>query len=282
MQGLSDAVWARLTGLTYIDVLHIYGMSRAGFVPQLFSIRLPNPTVVLELLHKANAKALVHDISFASVLGNSPVPTHTALGIDTIDAMSEPLPAMPVITNGDQTVFILHTSGSTSGSPKLVPWSATWLDAMVQKSYQVSRPRDVTKQDVSTWMSVVNQICVSVTIADSPTRGSMCHVAQEFMLLGSLQHGSCTIQPTKITFSVDELLDMVLRCGLNRLHQFAAFLAENIRAARKDSKVLNVLQGLDDIVYSGLPLPQDDEAWGYAQGLPLKVPGTLVTFRAVY
>lgn len=99
----------------------------------------------------------------------------------------------------------------------------------------------------------------------------MCHVGQEFMMLGSLQHGSCTIQPTKITFSVDELLDMVIRCRMNRLHQFAAFLAVNIRAARQDPKVLSVLQSLDHIVYSGLPLPQDDEAWGYSQGLPLYV-----------
>lgn len=153
MKSSSDTVGAtRLTGLTYTDVLHIYGMSRAGFVPQLFSLRLPNPDVVLELLHKANAKALVHDVSFASALGNSPVPIHAAIGIDCVDAMSEPLPAMPVVQNGEQTVFILHTSGSTSGSPKLVPCSASWLDAMVQKSYQVSRPRDATKQDVCTWM----------------------------------------------------------------------------------------------------------------------------------
>ncbi|KAF7966436.1 hypothetical protein HWV62_38398 [Athelia sp. TMB] len=240
-----------LTGLTYTDVLHIYGVSRAGFVPQLFSLRLPNPTVVFELLERAGAKALIHDASFATTLGDSPVPTHTAIDLQSMDASSEPLPAMATITNPDQTIFVLHTSGSTSGSPKLVPCNARWLDSMVHKSYQVSRPTNADKQDVCTWM------------------GSMCHVGQEFMMLGSLQHGSCTIQPTKITFSVDELLDMVIRCRMNRLHQFAAFLAINIRAARQDPKVLSVLQSLDHIVYSGLPLPQDDEAWGYSQGLPL-------------
>lgn len=142
----------RLTGLTYTDVLHIYGVSRAGFVPQLFSLRLPNPTVVFELLERAGAKALIHDASFATTLGDSPVPTHTAIDLQSMDAASEPLPAMATISNPDQTIFVLHTSGSTSGSPKLVPCSARWLDSMVHKSYQVSRPTNADKQDVCTWM----------------------------------------------------------------------------------------------------------------------------------
>lgn len=99
----------------------------------------------------------------------------------------------------------------------------------------------------------------------------MCHVAQQSMLLGSLQHGSCTIQPTQLAFSTDELMDMIVRCRMNRFYQFAPLLAINIRAARKNLQLLNLLQSLDEILYSGLALPQDDEAWGYSQGLPLKV-----------
>jgi hypothetical protein len=142
----------RLAGMTYNDVLHIYGMSRAGYIPQLFSLRLPNPAVIFELLLKANAKALVYDASFASILLNSPVPTHLALNIDKVDGLAEPLPEMPTVEHNDQTVFVLHTSGSTSGSPKLVPCSATWLDAIVDKAYQVGRPRDKARQDVCVWM----------------------------------------------------------------------------------------------------------------------------------
>jgi hypothetical protein len=99
----------------------------------------------------------------------------------------------------------------------------------------------------------------------------MCHIGQEFMLLGSLQHGSCTIQPTKIAFSQYELMDMVTRCHINRLNQFAGFLVTNIRAARDNPQLLRLLQSLDEIAYSGLPLPQDEEKWAYSQGLQLKV-----------
>ena len=98
----------------------------------------------------------------------------------------------------------------------------------------------------------------------------MCHIGQNFMLWGSLQHGSCTIQPTKITFSSAELLDMVARCGLNRLNQFATFLATQLRASRTDAKLLNALRGMDEVLYSGLMLPREDEEWACSNGILLK------------
>ena len=91
------------------------------------------------------------------------------------------------------------------------------------------------------------------------------------VLIGSLQHGSCVIQPTKIAFSSEELVDMVNRCGLNRLNQFAAFLAVHLRQSRKDAKLLSILRNLDEVLYSGLPLPRDEEEWAYSQGILLKV-----------
>lgn len=97
----------------------------------------------------------------------------------------------------------------------------------------------------------------------------MCHIGQNCMLLGSMQHGSCTIQPTKIAFSPEELTDMITRCGLNRLNQFATFLSTQLRSSRSDPKLLHLLQGLDDILYSGLPLPQEDEKWALDHGLRL-------------
>lgn len=143
---------ASLAGTKYNDVLQIYGMSRAGYIPQLFSLRLPNSTVIFELLSKTNAKALVYDASFESLLAHSSIPGYLALGIDMVDSMHAPLPEMPTVEHGDQTVLIQHTSGSTSGSPKLVPCSATWMDAITSKAYQLRRPKDNERQDVGVWM----------------------------------------------------------------------------------------------------------------------------------
>lgn len=95
----------------------------------------------------------------------------------------------------------------------------------------------------------------------------MCHIGQTFMFSGTIQHGSCTIQATSQAFPTSELMDMITRCGLNRLVQFPTFLATHIRTSRKDPKLLAMLQGLDEIFYSGMLLPQDDEEWMSKHGL---------------
>lgn len=64
---------------------------------------------------------------------------------------------------------------------------------------------------------------------------------------------------------------MIHRCGLNRLNQFATFLANNLRASRSDPKLLSLLSNLDDIVYSGLPLAREEEEWAYKNGMKLRV-----------
>lgn len=66
-------------------------------------------------------------------------------------------------------------------------------------------------------------------------------------------------------------MDMIRRCGLNRLNQFAAFLANHLRTSRTDKNLLNTLIGLDEVLYSGLPLPRDEEEWAYKNGIKLRV-----------
>lgn len=143
----------RLAGLDYSDVVHIYGLSRAGYVPQLFSLRLPNPTVVFELLQKASAKALIFDRSFKNIMPESPLPLHIACPIGQMESYrTKPLPPILEPRSGDDLVFIYHTSGSTSGSPKLVPCNYVYIDSTIKKSRQVCTPMSVDQQDVSTWM----------------------------------------------------------------------------------------------------------------------------------
>ncbi|KAH8102488.1 acetyl-CoA synthetase-like protein [Cristinia sonorae] len=242
-----------LSGLSYVDALHIYSVARAGYVPQLFSLRLPSPEVIYELLAKGGARALIADSSFKSILGDAPVPVHVATEVFDEDVMEDTsLPELSEPRQGEDIVMIFHTSGSTSGSPKLVRCSYRWLNAMIAKANVITRPRNQNVQDVSVWM------------------GSMSHIAQTFMLLGSLQHGSCTIQPTKIAFSSDELMDMAARCQLNRLNQFATFLATHLRASRQNPKLLQTLKDFEEVVYSGLALPREEEDWAYRNGLRIK------------
>ncbi|KAF8464314.1 acetyl-CoA synthetase-like protein [Gautieria morchelliformis] len=246
-------IFQRLSGLSYSDVVQIYGVSKAGYVPQLFSIKLPNPTVVFELLTKANATALIYDPSFEANLDNSPVPVYEPADVNHVSEIShKPLLPPQVMISDDEPVFVFHTSGSTSGSPKLVRCSRRWLDNFVHKADQVCKPRDSKKQDVTTWL------------------GSICHVGQSFMLIGFLHHGACTIQPTQIAFSSEELSDMVDRCGLNRLNQFAPFLEKHLRNSHSNPKLLNLLQSLDEVIYSGACLGPEEENWASNSGILMR------------
>ncbi|KAL0958539.1 hypothetical protein HGRIS_000679 [Hohenbuehelia grisea] len=241
-----------LSGMAYTDVLHIYGLSKAGYIPQLCSLRLDNADIIYQLLHHSAAKALIVDPSKATSLSSSPVPVYHAITTEEA-ALSSPF-SLPEFADPlpSDTALIFHTSGSTSGSPKLVPCSYRWLKSMFDKSYQVLHPKSSVRKDVISWM------------------GSMCHIAQNFMLSGALQHGSCFVQPTTLDFSSQELVEMVKQCDLNRLNLFATYLSRHIRAARTDCALSQMLSGLDQLLSTGLPLPREDEEWAYSNGLPLR------------
>lgn len=89
------------------------------------------------------------------------------------------------------------------------------------------------------------------------------------MLSGMIQHGSCTVQFTKQTFSSDELVDMIQRCGLSRINQFPTYLTHHLRNSRHSPKLLSHLQGLDEILISGLMMSPEDEEWVYRNGIKL-------------
>jgi len=119
----------------------------------------------------------------------------------------------------------------------------------------------------------------------------MCHIAQILSkrptlsafstkcanwclgLIGFMSHGSCTIQPTSLTFSSEELLDMIARCGLNRLNQLAAFLGHHLRNSMTNPRLLQALVQLDEINSSGLALGLEEEAWAFQNGVNIRVSG---------
>lgn len=138
--------------MTYVDVLHIYSIIRAGYIPQLFSLRLPNPDVIFELLAKSNGTALIFDSSFGDVEPQGSTRTFVA-----VDARAERVPkvALPPIREGrnaDETLTIFHTSGSTSGRPKLIPCSYAWWDFNMAKAQAATVPHNPARKDVTSWM----------------------------------------------------------------------------------------------------------------------------------
>lgn len=117
--------------------------------------------------------------------------------------------------------------------------------------------------------------------------GSMCHIGQTTcmsnifscvlvansvtVLISLMQYGTCIVQPKRMPFSTEELVDMIKFCNLNRLWQFASFFSVHLRAARKDPSLLSLLVNLEEVTTTGLALSQEDEAFAYSSGIKLKV-----------
>ena len=138
-----------------MDAVHIYAVARAGYIPQYFSLRLPNPDIIFELLEKSNGRALIYDPSYASVLDH-PLPTYPAVDARTLPIAEATLPPNQASVNGNDVLMIFHTSGSTSGRPKLVPVSYAWWDCALSKIHRHMRPKQSRngRQDVTVWMCV--------------------------------------------------------------------------------------------------------------------------------
>lgn len=148
--------------MAYTDVVHVYAVARAGYIPQLFSLRLPNPDVIYELMAKADAKALIFDTSSVCSFDSALVPTYPAILHENVESSCEPLPSITENLTGADTFCIFHTSGSTSGSPKVIRCNFSWLDNIIAKADFLCRRRNPARQDVTTWV------------------GSMSHIAQTF------------------------------------------------------------------------------------------------------
>ncbi|KAF9771730.1 hypothetical protein IL306_010623 [Fusarium sp. DS 682] len=249
-EGSIIGVW--LKGISYEDLLHIWGIFRAGYIPQLISLRMTDPSVTHELLSKAGAAALIHDPCLTSALQQSTLPTFPAHSTwSNSNPRGLKLGAVPNDLSGDQLIMIYHTSGSTSGAPKLVPITSRWMDFLIQKISSVTKFISSSKTMVKVAL------------------GSSTHMGSTMMLLESTLRGGCFIFPTSIPYPTSELTHMIESQGLTRLDMFPIFLSHLIRQARQDPSLFRTLCRLDHISYGGLPLDPSDEAWARGHGLRL-------------
>jgi len=159
-------------------------MSRAGYVPQMFSLRLPNYSIVIfELLQKTRARALVCEPSFHADLSECPVPNYSAVQVHEQDVEDVVLPPLRIDHSASDLVFIFHTSGSTSGRLKLAPCNRRWFDNAVAKFKQLAHFRSTQGQDVTLMMYGNLQNCLALFFDLTflillNHRGSMCHIGQ--------------------------------------------------------------------------------------------------------
>ncbi|CAF3456324.1 unnamed protein product [Fusarium graminearum] len=244
-KGAVVGLWMR--GWSYEDLLHYLSLQRAGFIPQLFSIRITDPSVVYDLLRNSNAAALLYDPVCEPLVQGCPIPTFSTGIVLGKDCPADVQLGTTTSTDGDKVLVIFHTSGSTSGMPKLVPQTVRWMDCLIRKH----RHMNYKPASVASFM------------------GSHTHLGNTINLSGTLASGGCLIPPTSIPYPTSELEHMISKGGLTILNTFPVLLTAMFQEARERRPFLKILQSLDSINFAGQVLEPKDEAWARENGLKL-------------
>ncbi|KAG7090013.1 hypothetical protein E1B28_011634 [Marasmius oreades] len=229
-----------LGGYEYLDAVHVYSIQRAGYVPHTFS-RLPSIEVIKDLLKESDTRALIRASQFKDILASiQDVPVYDAVtSLDFGEVGSSPkLPPLERPTNPNDMSIIAHTSGSTSGRPKLVRATHCWVNDMIQKA-DISIPPGPA---IANWM------------------GNICHAAQDRTIIYQILHGRCTVQSRK-PGDLDEIIDQLKRVSLTRLYFFTPLFVKLLQRARSDPDLLALLSGLECILVMGAIFPKSEEAY---------------------
>ncbi|KAM0192276.1 hypothetical protein ACHAPI_008451 [Fusarium lateritium] len=255
-------LWMR--GWSYQDLLHYLSLQRAGFIPQLFSLRMTDPSMIYELMGKSKAAALIHEPSCETLVQDCPVLTFpTGDVLDTVPASDTQLDQITNVLNPDEVSVIFHTSGSTSGMPKLVPATVKWMDCLIRKS------NPSLGSDPQMVFNLMLVLLFSLLIKSNLLRGSHAHLGNTINLTTVIAKAGCMIPPTSVLYPTSELQSMISEGGLTVLNIFPALLSNILRDARQDEKLLQQLQGLVSIDHAGQILEPVDDAWARNQGINL-------------
>ncbi|KAJ6600810.1 putative amp-CoA ligase [Mycena sp. CBHHK59/15] len=262
-----DVVGVWLTGKKYTDLINILGLCSAGYVPQLFSVVFPNSDVIWDLLSASNAKALILDDTFSSNAERAPVPTSAALTIADLENSNGNAEYEIAAVSQDDIALVVHSSGTTSGTPKLIPTTHGWISTYILYRYSVCQGN----LDGENVFNTIGSLAHVGSFTCEPRGDYSFIILSETTpaFLGAAYRGYCTAQSPAVGMSTEELMKMVKTCGLNRMAVYATFLSVYIKDAQKDPEVLKALQGFRQIVHAGVSLNREDEEWAYANDLPI-------------
>ncbi|KAJ7983251.1 acetyl-CoA synthetase-like protein [Mycena polygramma] len=243
----NDVVGLWDTGVKYSDLVHIYGLARAGFIPEVLNGHM-TMTIVGDLLAKTRGKVLIFEPSFASLVFDIGVPRVAIPDLADLPSAYSPLPPLPDV-NSDDIALIFHTSGTVSGVPKPIPETHRWLKCQAQVQWPNLFQCYPDGQPL-----IVNNI------------GSFANVGSATTMTYLSWSGHCLVQTSKPNFEADELLAMVKE-GLNAMLQYSPWLSKLLRIARENPTVLAALKNMGQINYTGAALNPEDESSAAEQGI---------------
>ncbi|GJJ09091.1 hypothetical protein Clacol_003313 [Clathrus columnatus] len=218
-----------MAGETYTDALHIFSLLRVGYIPCLMWTYIKDVDVIQSQFEEANARIVACDTKIVEgwkqleKAGIKVIPFSTFEEIienasPTVDLSI--LPPLDVYGNGDDIILIAHSSGSTSGRPKVVKWTRRWIDANAQKSQIIGKHQKT-------------QVMIR--------GGSFCNTSQIIGSLGIFLHAQCIVLTPTLVWEADELANIITQYDILEKAKTSVLLRERLKT-------------LNSLTYMGGPL----------------------------
>ncbi|GJJ14663.1 hypothetical protein Clacol_008929 [Clathrus columnatus] len=229
-----------LPGNSFSDMLHIFGIMKAGYIPHILLSDITNVDVVRTLFKDTNCGAILYTPSASGEGLSKHFVCHPIMDAEEISEDSSvviPFDSESVL-NDEDIVVIVHTSGSTSGRPKIVRLRRKWFEANHRKGI-IRKPRSPV----------------------IPRLGSFCHIGQLGAFLLYFTETVCLVMLPWLDYSAQDIIQMRKECGLSQFLQYAPALSRTIRAAQRNPELRAILQTFPVLFYLGTSLPESDIEW---------------------
>ncbi|KAF9263033.1 acetyl-CoA synthetase-like protein [Marasmius fiardii PR-910] len=256
----------------YTDLLHIFGLLRAGFVVHCVRSVPGSADVLASLLQQVDSKAFIFDqgwfdpTSLQEKESTRHIKVYPSVHVREPPGLREDgtygyedheIPPIPTLEDIDpeQTIMIYHTSGTTSGAPKIVPYNYRRLGALIHKAkfFVIPSYPNSSGDHRETWSWL----------------GHSTSFAQLTRIINCMHYGCSIIQ--YVPKSATELRTMIELGGLNRAMMFPALITKFLRLSREDSGVLALLVGLGGIYSSGGAVAPHELRYAKQEGINVKV-----------
>ncbi|GJJ14476.1 hypothetical protein Clacol_008740 [Clathrus columnatus] len=238
---------SRMLGMVYRDVVHFFGLMNAGFVPQILTLKIRSAELAIEYFKRS-------DISYIIYAPTAPVDQlrnhfqiHEIIDIKPSD-IADVHVLSPKEKNGDDTVLIFHSSGSTSGKPKLIPYTHNWIHGHAQKPLP--------------GLPDGKEIGVAIN--------GIVHASQFCISLQQFRNGTCIVLIPWLDLTGAELCQIITECKANVLYQLTPILTKTLREAMKNSELRAVLKSLNFIACCGSVFGESERLWSMELGIPIK------------
>ncbi|GJJ14652.1 hypothetical protein Clacol_008918 [Clathrus columnatus] len=237
-----------MAGLTFSDMLHIFGIMRADYVPHLLNSAITNAEVAASFFQETNCGVIIYASQASNSVKNLPehFVCHPIIDAEEIPENSDVILSYSKSAfDNEEVVMILLTSGSVSGSPKLIRLRRRWFEAN-------SRKRIVQKQKF-----VI------------PRVGSFCHASQFYtpLLSANIRHAHqnpellSTLQAFPAVFFIGSALSKVDMewCKNNNITLRSAFSATEtggLMVSGEDPSIFRLIKA-DGCSYGMVPVNSD-------------------------